>query len=384
MQKYLFLLGSMPDLSFAELQAIFTEQVVRFSQETAILTTTESLPLDFIDRLGGTVKIGEILTEIDKNTTEELVQNFLADYFLNLKQPKVHLAISEVGRDHLERFDLISFKNKLQEFGLKVRFNDNARHGVPAALLLNCKKLQEVMLIQGQDQLAIARTLSVQNIDDWTLRDRQKPYSDHKKGMLPPKLARMMVNLAVGAQELSKKVLYDPFCGTGTILLEAYFYDLAKIIGSDLDVRSILGAKENITWLSETYNRQRENQIFTSDVTKVELPMLNHSKIDFLVTEPFLGKQTPKNIELVNVFRGLEKLYWGAFRHWTKILNPGATIVIVFPRVKADNGTLFSLDHLLDKIATLGYNKRSCDLFYARPQAIVEREIVILAYEPKI
>lgn len=384
MKQYFFLLGSMPDLSFAELQAIFAEKITRFSQETAILATEAELPLDFIDRLGGTVKFGEILTEIDKNTSEELVQNFLADYFLSLKQPKVHFAISEIGRDHLERFDLISLKNKLQDYGLKVRFNDNARHGISAALLLNCKKLQEIILIQGETKLAIAQTLSVQNIDDWTLRDRQKPYADHKKGMLPPKLARMMVNLAVGSQELSQKVLYDPFCGTGTILLEAYFYDLAKIIGSDLDVRAILGAKENITWLSETYNRQQENQLFTSDVTKVELPILNHTKVDFLVTEPFLGKQTPKNIELVNVFRGLEKLYWGAFRHWTKILNKGATVVIVFPRVKADNGQLFSLNHLLDKLATLGYNKRSCDLFYARPQAIVEREIVILTYEPKI
>lgn len=384
MKQYFFLLGSMPDLSFAELQAIFAKKITRFSQETAILATEVDLPLDFIDRLGGTVKFGEILTEIDKNTSEELVQNFLADYFLSLKQPKVHFAISEIGRDHLERFDLISLKNKLQDYGLKVRFNDNARHGISAALLLNCKKLQEIILIQGETKLAIAQTLSVQNIDDWTLRDRQKPYADHKKGMLPPKLARMMVNLAVGSQELQDKVLYDPFCGTGTILLEAYFYDLAKIIGSDLDVRAILGAKENITWLSETYNRQQENQLFTSDVTKVELPILNHTKVDFLVTEPFLGKQTPKNTELVNVFRGLEKLYWGAFRHWTKILNKGAIVVIVFPRVKADNGQLFSLNHLLDKLAILGYNKRSCDLFYARPQAIVEREIVILAYEPKI
>lgn len=384
MQKYLFLLGSMSDLSFAELQAIFAEKITRFSQETAILTTPEILTSDFINRLGGTVKIGEILTEIDKNSNEELVQNFLTEYFLNLKQPKVHLAISEVGRDHLERFDLISFKNKLQEYGLKVRFNDNARHGVPAALLLNCKKLQEIILVQGKDQLAIARTFAVQDIDDWTLRDRQKPYADHKKGMLPPKLARMMVNLAVGSQNATGKVIYDPFCGTGTILLEASFYDFAKLIGTDLDVRSIIGAKENLAWLSETYKQERENQLFTSDVTKVELPMLNHTKVDFLVTEPFLGKQTPKNIELVNVFRGLEKLYWGAFRHWTKILNPGATIVIIFPRVKADNGALFSLNHLLDKVATLGYNKRSCDLFYARPQAIVEREIVILTYEPKI
>lgn len=386
MKKYLFLLGSSPDLSFAELQAIYGGQVSRFSQEAAVLEwgSETDLPAHFINRLGGTVKIAEILAEQDKNISEPELQNFLSDYFLQLNLPKIHFAISEIGRDQLERFDLIALKNQLHSYNLKVRFNDSSRHGVGAALLLHCHSLQEILLVQGQNQLLIAKTLQVQDIDDWTLRDRSKPYADHKKGMLPPKLARMMVNLAIGENtDLAAKSLYDPFCGTGTILLEAAFSDLGHLFGSDLDVRAVLGSEENLDWWQKTYTHPVTSHLFTSDVTKVEPAMLDNVPVNFLVTEPFLGKQTPKSSELVNVFRGLEKLYWGAFRHWIKILAPGATIVIVFPRVHADNGQLFSLDHLLDKLASLGYNKRPCDLFYARPQAVVEREIVILTYEPK-
>ncbi|MDO5561154.1 MAG: hypothetical protein Q4G02_00015, partial [bacterium] len=106
--------------------------------------------------------------------------------------------------------------------------------------------------------------------------------------------------------------------------------------------------------------------------------------VDFIVTEPFLGKQTPKSSELNGIFRGLEKMYWGAFRHWTQILRPGSKIVIVMPRVHADNGQVFTLDSLLDKLAALGYNKQSRELFYARPQAIVEREIAVFEYRPNL
>lgn len=390
MQKYLFLLGSTPDLSFAELQAIFGSQVQRFQTQVAVANLATPLtltPTQLMARLGGTVKVAAILQELPAATTPDAVQNCLVDHFLSLNQTKVHFAIGEIGRDHLEAVDLIALKNRLQENGLKVRFNDGSRHGASAALLLNCQRLTEILLVQGEDTLLVANTLAVQDIDDWTLRDRSKPYADHKKGMLPPKLARMMVNLAIGPRALdtvfpTHPALYDPFCGSGTVLMEGAFSQLA-LFGSDLDVRAVLGAKENLAWLAQTYQMTPAATLFTADATHVERAQLQQTPIDFLVTEPFLGKQTPKSSELVNVFRGLEKMYWGAFRHWVNLLAPHAKLVIIFPRVKADSGQIFTLDSLLDKLATLGYNKQSSGLFYARPQAIVEREIAIFTYEPK-
>ncbi len=383
MNKYLFLLGSTPDLSFAELSALFPDNLARFSREAAILQTSENLAADFIGRLGGTVKIGQIFATFSKDIDSATLQQTLVEHFLQSGEKKIHFAIGEIGRDQLERFDLISLKDALQDSGLKVRFDDRSRSGASAALLLHRQRLHEVLLVQGQEELILAQTLQVQNIDDWSLRDRQKPYADHKKGMLPPKLARMMVNLAVGTQNVENTTLYDPFCGSGTVLLEAAFAPFAQLIASDLDVRAVLGAKENFAWWEETYSLSRSAQFFTSDVTKVTSDMLARRPINFIVTEPFLGKQTPRSSELINIFRGLEKLYWGAFRHWATLLTPGANLVVIFPRVHADNGQIFTLDTLLDKLASLGYNKRSCDLFYARPQAVVEREIVVFNYEPK-
>jgi hypothetical protein len=41
----------------------------------------------------------------------------------------------------------------------------------------------------------------------------------------------------------------------------------------------------------------------------------------------------------------------------------------------------FSLDKLLDKLEGIGYTKRSHGLFYARPGAMVEREISVFSYQ---
>ncbi|MDO5561155.1 MAG: hypothetical protein Q4G02_00020, partial [bacterium] len=270
MKKYLFLLGSTPNLSLAELQAVFGEQnVSRFSRQAAVVQM-ETDPVEAIKNLGGTVKIGEILQNFDKNISDNDLQNFLNEYFLKLQQPKVHFAIGEIGRDQRESFDVIKLKQSLQEMGLKVRFNDQSRQGASAALLLHRHDLIEILMVQGeneqQQELILSRTLAVQDIDDWTLRDRGKPYADHKKGMLPPKLARMMVNLALGQSDITKEqTLYDPFCGTGTILLEAAATPNLHLIGTDLDVKAILGAKENLAWWSETYRQPVASQFFVSE-----------------------------------------------------------------------------------------------------------------------
>lgn len=382
-KKYLTVLGTMADLAFAEVKAVFGEkQVARLNSQAAVIDS----PLEAsqaMSVLGGTVKIAEILQVIDQKQSATQLEAIITDQLEQLASGKIHFALAELGRDQVDRLDLIAIKNQLQLRGLKVRFNDGPRHGVSAALLLNCRRLQELIVAVGDQQTIIAKTVAVQDIDDWTRRDRNKPYADHKKGMLPPKLARMMVNLAIGDKALTtthqQQLLYDPFCGSGTVLLEAAFNHF-RLAGTDLDAQAIIGTKENLAWWEQTYQQTVELTAFAQDVTQVPMAKLG-GPVDYLVTEPFLGKQTPKENELANIFRGLEKMYWGAFRHWTQLLAPTATVVVVFPQVETENGQLFSLDHLLDKLSGLGYNKQSRALYYARPQAMVKREICIFSYK---
>ena len=59
--------------------------------------------------------------------------------------------------------------------------------------------------------------------------------------MIPPKLARTMINLAVGENDPKSITVFDPFCGTGTILMEGLMVGVT-VMGSDLDHEAVHGA----------------------------------------------------------------------------------------------------------------------------------------------
>jgi tRNA (guanine10-N2)-dimethyltransferase len=188
----------------------------------------------------------------------------------------------------------------------------------------------------------LSHLIAVQNIDDWTKRDRAKPYFNRKKGMLPPKVARMLVNIAGSTwlreneqRTLTEAKLFDPFCGTGTVLIEGLAVG-CQVYGADLDEQAVWGTRENLQWFCDEYQVKSQDfakQIFLADVGQLDLEKLGGQKVDLLVTEPFLGRQTPREEELANIFKGLEKLYLGAFNNFSNILNPGAKIAIFFPRL---------------------------------------------------
>src|SRR4029078_6190467 len=99
-------------------------------------------------------------------------------------------------------------------------------------------------------------------------RDREMSTRDAKVGMLPPKLAQIIINMAVGEMpeeakqsvcevppdqpipkdHLAKITLLDPFCGTGVILQEAALMGY-KAYGSDLMPQMANYAQQNWAWL---------------------------------------------------------------------------------------------------------------------------------------
>lgn len=62
------------------------------------------------------------------------------------------------------------------------------------------------------------RTSFVQDIESYTARDQARPMRDARVGMLPPKLAQIIINLALSNNDITE--VLDPFCGTGVVLQE--------------------------------------------------------------------------------------------------------------------------------------------------------------------
>lgn len=385
MPAYFFLLGTTPALSRLELSSVATTEpkLVGGDKLFHVELTGDATATGLFQRLGGFIKLYAEMVRFPIPAQPDQLLTQLADAMASKTLGgNLDFGFAEYGKSPFEQFSLQEIKEALKELGLKARYlRQSAGTGLPAAILLHQHKVQDWCVIYTETEVIVARTLAVQNIDDWTVRDRNKPYADRRKGMLPPKLARIMVNLAVGQTDsatLAEQKMLDPFCGSGTVLFEAAMIGLSSH-GTDLDKTAIAGTLQNITWLKDTYGLKTAITTQIADATNLKLPFPPQS-LDYVVTEPFLGKPKPNPADLPNIFKGLEKLYLGAFKHWTKWLKDGARLVVVLPYVQ-DGKRTFSHQNLIDKLKSFGYTLTVDPVLYARPQAVVQRQIVIFTWK---
>jgi tRNA (guanine10-N2)-dimethyltransferase len=105
-------------------------------------------------------------------------------------------------------------------------------------------------------------------------RPRKKPFF-HPSAM-PSKLARCMVNLA---RAKAGELVLDPFCGTGSVLVEAAIIG-CRILGCDVQRRMAEGTRRNL----KHFGIEPEGLVI-ADSRKLPL-----SQIDHVVTDPPYGK----------------------------------------------------------------------------------------------
>ena len=105
-------------------------------------------------------------------------------------------------------------------------------------------------------------------------RPRKKPFF-HPSAM-PSKMARCMVNLAHGKAEA---IMLDPFCGTGTSLIEATFIG-CRALGVDAQYRMILGCRKNLAHFN----------ISAEGLVQGDARQLPFFKVDCVVTDPPYGR----------------------------------------------------------------------------------------------
>jgi len=135
---------------------------------------------------------------------------------------------------------------------------------------------------------------------------------------LPPKTARALINLA-GAPRSG--VVYDPFCGTGGVILEGASMGL-QLIGSDLDIDMVAATKKNLAHygLSAT-------DVFQADVGDAPDALKDRGlpRLDAIVTDLPYGRSASSGKE------ALGKLYDRAFVAIRDCLPTGARAVIGLP-----------------------------------------------------
>jgi tRNA G10 N-methylase Trm11 len=392
MSKFLFLFGNTPQLSLLELNTVYPELKIQVFEGGELVGRLALVEIDkkkleqqdFLHKLGGLVKIFQVeqILTVDSSLSE--LKTAIVECLLN-QSSQPHFSIYQKGKGQ-KAINHAQIKDLLKAKGHRSRYFKGSLDG--SAFALHQESSQEIFLYHSVEGIFLSTLIAVQNIDDWTKRDRAKPYFNRQKGMLPPKVGRMLVNIAGGMwvadnekRSIKEARVFDPFCGTGTVLIEALQLG-CQVYGADLDEQAVWGTRENLQWFVDQYHVAGQDflkQIFMADVGQLSPDKLAGHKIDLLITEPFLGRQTPKEAELANIFKGLEKLYLGAFNSFSKVLNSGAIIAIIFPKVVAEH-QVFSLDHLIDKLSAKGYNLLVSPLLYARSGARVQRQVYFFKF----
>lgn len=370
--QYLFELGKHPALSIAEIDAVLSLWNIKyktvFQNKTYFILETKK-PMNeqkLMNRLGGTIKIQQSCIVYHVSHINEVIINYLKN---TLPNGKIEFSLTGVGAKKLA----LEIKKELKSYGRSVRYIEPKN----TATILHNK------LVEKQTDLTIFNgklfvTKAIQPIEEFGKRDYGRPGFDPKSGMLPPKLAKIMINLAQAKQNAT---ILDPFCGSGTILMEAALMDYKNLIGSDISDKAINDTKQNIDWIRKTYHLLSIiYHVYKQNITDLHKTLKPH-KIDTIITEPYLGKplkgnETRKQLEKQT--QELKQLYIDAFKSFHKILKPNGTVVIIIPKFKFKNSWI-EID-CLSEIKKAGFkpvalSKKSPSLLYHRKNQHVGREI---------
>lgn len=373
MVNYAFILGRKRLLSIAELCSVIegNRHIFDINEETAIVSFDNELPdpQDSLNRLGGTIKIARVIAEIQKDnaTIASAVSEYLIDKYHNSSK-KLSYGISlhsfTENRENLLKDTLNKVKKNLESSGIKCRYINRNHKNLETAAIKGEKLLEEgseILVINGMHRYFICDTQAVQDIESYSHRDYDRPERDPRLGMLPPKLAQLMVNLGgrtrlMGTPQIGIQV-YDPFTGLSTVLMEAILlgYD---VIGSDIDPEIIEKAQKNLTWLQKESNLHTVNiRLFAHDATDLSSEDFPKTP-SMVVTESYLGppvKQVPQTAIAKKNFSHIRELLYRFFHVMNDILPTGTPIVICFLAYKKADHYLF-LEGLIEEIQQMGYH----------------------------
>lgn len=388
-----FILGRQPEIGLAELQAVYKKEPQLIASNVALLDISSQTALASSKWLGAIVKITQVIDKkftVSKSNLTTLCRQLFTDV-----DGKITLGVSYYDPRASKR-SAISLGQELQSIlkglGHSTRLLPTNNAVLGAATILhnglsgqNPKKV-ELNFIKTSDQasLCVGRTIYIQDIDAYTFRDRRRPRRDARNGMLPPKLAQTMINLAVHASksgQTQEANLLDPFCGTGVVLQEAALMGM-DVFGTDLNPDMVNNTKINIDWLNRVLHLDVVPNLAIGDATTFDWKSwASPDKINLVATETYLGRAytaPPATDELKYNITACNIIIDKFLANISKQLPSGCGLCIGVP-------VWFVRDHIHHLPCTNqldGYRfvnqTDGANLIYHRPDQIVGRELLVL------
>jgi len=321
-------------LSVLEACTVLGRSVLRAEapSERVSVLRVERLPTERIRELSGVHKCAPLTTKLG-STSEDL--SSLVDLVTSYLDEKSNFSMSsyDMGEDDYE--DLVrSMLDGIRAAGLKkVRLLRPPGNELISERVL-AREALDVIAFPYHDGFGLGPTVWVPDSASMRQRGTRKPVP-HSDIALSPRLARTLVNLA--GLKPGQTVL-DPFCGSGTILIEAYGKSL-RCLGLDSRASRVQEARENIRW-SIGGVTDRGYDVRKGDAR--ELPrMLRGSKVDAIVTEPLLLPRLdarPKTSTARAMVEESALVYNDALASMADCIHSEGRIVVVVPVIQTMDG----------------------------------------------
>jgi len=385
------ILGRQPTLGIAELESVF-------GGKSIFILSTQSVRIDSenfqIQRFGGVLKAGKIIAELNSDDWRQVSQK-IVQYYSNewsSFEGKITFGISaynlNIDAREVQKVGII-LKQKLKKSGISLRLVPNLEPALSTAtshhnkLGLSANKVELIIIRTNNNKVIIAESTGSQNITAYAKRDQQRPKRDTFVGMLPPKLAQIMINLAhlpSTTYNLQPTIL-DPFCGTGVILQEAVLMGYSAY-GTDLSEKMVSYSHDNLDWLADGYHAKFDYKLNEGDA----MDMKWQQPISAVVSETYLGQPfsaPPSSAKLAEVVKNCDHIITEFLINLRSQIESGTSVCIAIPAWRDTNGNITHLP-LVSTIARYGYkpheftNISQNDLVYYRENQVVARELLVL------
>jgi tRNA (guanine10-N2)-dimethyltransferase len=278
----------------------------------------------------------------------------------------------------------LGLKKQAKSRSLNLRVVPNRTTSLSSAQVIYNRLTQspncEFVVTRINDRLALAITRQVQDINAYGQRDFNRPGRDSRVGMLPPKLAQIMLNLA---QVSSEDTVLDPFCGSGVVLQEALLLG-AKVIGSDLSPRMVEMSRLNLDWLqSIDPSIDKSTAVLeVGDATSYHWQQPFNKVVSEILLGPPLTNP-PDQTYLLKISSSVNYLLLKTLRNLHTQLAQNQMMVLAVPCWKTRTEKDYFLP-VVDQIEEIGYNRVSFELVdsgnlvYQREGQFVKRQLLVL------
>lgn len=383
------ILGRQPEIGLAELETLYgAKAVTPLTSETALVNAQ----VDF-GRLGGSLKQAELLATLEStklSSATSKIKSLLPHLISAIPEGKVKLGLSLYGFDispYAINGEALRLKKLIKNQGRSVRVVPNEATTLSSAQTYHNSLASELglefVIVATNDKTYLGRVVDVQQIDAYRIRDRERPKRDAFVGMLPPKLAQVIVNLALGQRApTSKTIVLDPFCGTGVVLQEAWLMG-SSIYGSDISPKMVDYTKANLDWLRQKLNNSSNHQMMLEVADAKD--HIWRQPIEVIACEGYLGQplggQNPSEEKLKEIIHDCNNTMRGFLKNIRTQLPDGARLCVAMPAWFV--GGKYHRLPVIDELESLDFKPILFEyapegLIYRREDQVTGRELVVL------